>query len=263
MEGAPPSDPSTLENGAAQPSAPAVEAQPAPPPVQAHTSRSTAHGSHRQRHVLHRLAAGSQQGVVTQQPTASAAVTTPPAAPTPAAPAAPAKPVEDLFSLDFHSPPPPSTQGQADFSSSDASAQKKSAKDDIMSLFASSQPQAQTNPSLFAAQSNTVPAANAFASMSNTSLWGAPQSSAPLAGSISQASPANAWGAQAQAQTAWSPAAASYPTAQSNVWGSGGGSAGFGGAATQTNASTAGLFSSSDVWGAPSDASQKSALHYY
>ena len=257
MEGPPPVDPSTLGNGAAARPASGTPTQPQPTDTASTTSPPVSHSSHhghKQRHILHSTTAGSQgrRGIVTEQPGAKAP---PPEVPLNVQAQAAAKPVttapqtpattpavNDLFSLDFHSPPIQQTQVQSNAVANDPS--KRSAKDDIMSLFSTPQPQAQQT--------------NAFATMNNTSsLWGAPQSSVPLAGSIASVAAMNAWGAQTQTQVGWTPST-TYPTAQNNVWGSASG-VGLGVGQANTSTGNAGIFSSADVWGAPVD-SQKSKL---
>ncbi|KAG7090620.1 hypothetical protein E1B28_009722 [Marasmius oreades] len=180
MEGPPPADPSVLDDE--QPTqvagAPISQASPPPPPP-ATTSRQAVPPTTNRQPQGHQLLS---TGLVNQHhPRATS--TTPQAAPAPSQP--PAKgPENDLFSLDFHSPPSasPVNNGSA------SQASKKDAKQDILSLF--SAPSTQAAPSMGMAQFGgataqpspwaTAPAPNQtnvqstnMMGTSGTGMWGA------------------------------------------------------------------------------------------
>lgn len=243
MEGAPPEDPSVLDDpseAAPQPApvpaavAPAHPAAPSRPtsvpaaqpaaPVRTATHTTT---QPQARQLLSTSLAGRTPVAVAATPTS--AVTAAPAAP----PAAPA-PQNDLFSLDFHAPSPAhgATNGNA--------TPKKDAKNDIMSLFS-------TGPAAAAAAPAINPYAQpaGFGQFGGTggtggSPWGdglsgtapqpqQPQQAAPQ--SMMGTAGAGMWGVN----SGWS---APAQPAQPNIWGNTGPSPG-----TQQT-----FFNTSDVW---------------
>ncbi|GJE99757.1 ArfGap-domain-containing protein [Phanerochaete sordida] len=190
MDGPPPSDPSVLEDGVAEPAPePVPQAIPSPTasrPSHATTSSTSSARSpvtNRQPQPHHQLLSTSIAGRNVQAAPQAAAVPAQQAAAAPAAPAPAAPSVSnDLFSLDFHNPTPATAASPPP---------KKDVKQDILSLFSTSAAAAPAAapPSAFGqfgaapAQANVwggfaaVPAAapaqqaNAFAAPS----WGAPQ----------------------------------------------------------------------------------------
>ncbi|EKM60551.1 uncharacterized protein PHACADRAFT_246561 [Phanerochaete carnosa HHB-10118-sp] len=182
MDGPPPSDPSVLEDGAAEPAPePTPQSIPSPStsrPTHAPTSSTnSARASVTTRQPQpHQLLSTSIAGRPTQATSQAAAAAQQPAAA--AAQAAPAA-TNDLFSLDFHNPTPPASSPPP----------QKDVKQDILSLFsapAAAAPAA-APPSAFGqfggaapAQANVwggftsaaaAPQANAF----GAATWGAPQ----------------------------------------------------------------------------------------
>ncbi|KAJ3565636.1 hypothetical protein NP233_g7503 [Leucocoprinus birnbaumii] len=218
-EGPPPPDPSVLENGLEAP--PPPQEQPAST-RQTHTSRTSvssprASGFTTQQPQAHQLLSSN----FTNQ-TRTQAQTQPAAQPTQAALAAPAA-QDDLFSLDFHAPPPVAPSNVA------PEQPKRDVKQDIMSLF--STPPANAAPA--------VSPMNQF----NSGLWGAPsQAQQPVQPtSMIGNNGIGAWGAS----SGWTQAPPAIP-AQPNVWG----------APTATNTTaqqaTNSLFDTSNVWGGSS-----------
>ncbi|KAG5651844.1 hypothetical protein H0H81_007220 [Sphagnurus paluster] len=228
LDGAPPTDPSILANGAASPAQAPAPAAPAPQTRATHTSSSSisrpATGvTTRQPQAHQLLSANYATNNTTQRPPASVP------APTDAAAAAPAptQPANDLFSLDFHAPAAAPSSSTA--SAPAAQAPKKDVKQDILSLF-SAPPPASTA---------------AFGQFGGTaaSLWGAPAAPVqPTATSTSMMGTAGvgAWGAS----SGWGAPAPQAAPAQSNMWGAPAGAA-----------ATSSLFNTNDVWGAPAGAS--------
>ncbi|KAI0063062.1 ArfGap-domain-containing protein [Artomyces pyxidatus] len=220
MDGLPPSDPSVLDGGAAQSSAP--EPTPAPLPAPTSSVRSahapnnslsarrpaspavTPQVTNRQPQPHQLLSAQHMRGQNAPRATSSLAATpqTQPQAAAP--PAQPKAPENDLFSLDFHAPPVASANTSA--------APRKDVKQDILSLFSTPaqppQPQA---------------AFGAFAAAPAASPWGQPtaaqfqQPAAPFANTNPSGVPSSAaW----NVGHAWNaPAATPVPPAQGNIWG--------------------------------------------
>ncbi|KZP30322.1 ArfGap-domain-containing protein [Athelia psychrophila] len=201
LDGPLPDDPSVLDDTASSDSAPA----PAPAPTQATTSatinRATASATppvnrQPQPHQLLSTAIADQRRQVP-------ALTPPTGSPAPAVPAAPAPapkaPDNDLFSLDFHAPPPSTSPSQQ-------LAQSKNVKQDILSLF--STPAAA--PAAAAINNSGNNNNNAFGSFQSADPWGTPaqpQQPTSMMG-------ATGWGASA----GWSAPAPAAP-AQANLWG--------------------------------------------
>ncbi|KAG5642563.1 hypothetical protein DXG03_002550 [Asterophora parasitica] len=245
LDGPPPSDPSTLANGQSQsPSTPA-EAQPstaAIPPAHQTRIQQAARPTHTSSPSL------SRPGVTSRQPqahqllssnytntNANTAASRQPAPnvqqaqPAPAAAPVQPPPANDLFSLDFHAPPPTSTST----ATSSPDPPKKDVKQDILSLFSSppvhQQPQfaQQASPWATAAAAPVQAQATSMLGTTGVGAWGA----------------SSGWGAPA--------AAAAPPPAQNNLWGSAGLGGLPAGAAPPHNSSQAALFNTTAVWGAP------------
>ncbi|KAF9261925.1 ArfGap-domain-containing protein [Marasmius fiardii PR-910] len=197
MEGPLPVDPSILDSGrepSTQPTEPPVS-QASPPSPPATTSRQAAPPATNRQPQGHQLLSA---GLVNQHHprAASNPVQVAPAA-VPAQPPSKA-PENDLFSLDFHTPPSasPVNNGSA------SQAPKKDAKQDILSLFSAPPPQAA--PAMGMAQFGgaspwaTAPVATNQMNVQPTSMMGT--------------SGAGMWGAS----SGWT---GPVPQAQSNVWG--------------------------------------------
>ncbi|RXW15083.1 hypothetical protein EST38_g10771 [Candolleomyces aberdarensis] len=239
MEGAPPSDPSTLEGEsstpAQQPAAPGPSQQQAAPPVSTPTHAPSNSFSSRgvtnrqpQPHQLLSSAYTSRGQAVPQTATPPPVVAAP--APAQPAPQAPASAAQDLFSLDFHNPSPSSTPAAQQ-------QPRKDVKQDIMALF-SAPPTA--------AASATFGSFNSPAS----AAWGGvpaaqtqPQSAAPQPTSMMGTTGAGAWGAS----SGWGAPAPAPAPVQSNVWGATA-------PASAIPAAQSSFFNTSDVWGSSNTA---------
>ncbi|KAF8641534.1 hypothetical protein AX16_009911 [Volvariella volvacea WC 439] len=232
MEGPIPLDPSILEKAAkldeeeaaAAAAAEAVTVQQsavthATGPIAAATSnRQPASPATRQPHQLLSASYAAHQNTPTVRGQQESTV--PPAAPPSAPPQAlPAQ--QDLFSLDFHAPPPSSA-------SPAAQQPRKDVKQDILSLFSAPTP-----------NSSAVPMASASSGQGNA--WG---TSPPIV-SMAGTSGVGAWGVS----SGWG--ASAVPPAQPNVWGS---------STNPTTAQQPNLFASSnDIWGGSAVASNGEA----
>lgn len=224
-EGPPPPDPSILESGLVADAPPPLPPQDQPAVASAeksHLSRSSVSSSHALR-------------FTTQQPQArqllstnfsKSAPTQPPARPATQSPPSDFAPAlqDDIFTLDFHAPPPVIPSNTA------PEQPKKDVKQDILSLF-----------------SNTIPAHNPM-NNSNSSLWNvSSEVQQPAQTSMIGNTGVGAWGASSE----WSASTPIIP-AQPNVWN------------TSTNITALqnnSLFNTSNVWGrastAPNIESQK------
>ncbi|KAG8911022.1 hypothetical protein FRC00_007175 [Tulasnella sp. 408] len=228
MEGPPPEDPSVLdqEQAAQEPApTPAVQAVVADARSSSPRSQSPANAGGRTAHPLLSTAMMSANRARASPSTASPSSAPSQSPAPPPAPPAPTPAVDDLFSLDFHSPAPATT---AATTSGTASPPRKDVKNDIMSLFsASSPPVAQAIP-------------NSTAAWGGANAWGAPVQQSTAAAS------ADAWGSFTSAPA--QPAGQSFFGASSGQQAFGGG--GFG--AFQQPTSNASLFgSSANVWANP------------
>ncbi|KAI0791778.1 hypothetical protein C8Q75DRAFT_792381 [Abortiporus biennis] len=244
-DGPPPSDPSTLDDGAA--SAPPPPApQPIPPPVQHQTSqqRPTHHSAssssslrgqvtNRQpqpHQLLSTTVAGRHASQQQQQPTQA-----PPPPQQPASQPAASPVNNELFTLDFHNPVPPSAPA----------APKKDVKQDILSLF-SAAPAAATQPAYPA----TAPPYGQFGAQPQAqaqNVWGqfggAPQQQQqqqqqPATQSMMGNAGIGMWGAS----SGWNPAPAAAPS--SNLWGASSP------AQPQVQSQQA-FFNTNDIWASP------------
>ncbi|TFK22044.1 ArfGap-domain-containing protein [Coprinopsis marcescibilis] len=238
MEGPPPSDPATLEQGTeAQQSAPVAQTQAAPAPISTPThaqsaSRSST-GRQPQQHQLLSSAYTRTAGAVPAL--ASPAVAPPPVQSQPAA-QPPQSTQGDLFSLDFHAPPAYATSQQQQ------EQPKKDVKQDIMSLFS--------------ATPATTPATAGFGnagfgqfSAPSTAAWGGfPAQAQPQVQQQQTSMIGNggvgAWGAS----SGWN-AAPIAPPNQPNVWATPG----------NPSQSQSALFNTSDIWGSSSTTTTASA----
>ncbi|KAF5377200.1 hypothetical protein D9615_006473 [Tricholomella constricta] len=235
LDGPPPIDPSVLANGAQ------VQSSPAPQPQQQQRPAVQSRPTHAPSPSLSRAPAG----ITSRQPQAhqllsanytnTATATTlaqRQPAPVAAAPPQPKAPENDLFSLDFHSPPPATT-------SSSSEAPRKDVKQDILSLFSSPPP-------------SSTPAFAQFGQFAQPSPWATqaqpqqqPQHTTTASTSMLGTSAVGAWGtSSAWGAPAPGPAA---PPAQSGLWG-----ALPAGAAAPRQ--PAGLLNTTAVWGAPASA---------
>ncbi|EPQ61165.1 ArfGap-domain-containing protein [Gloeophyllum trabeum ATCC 11539] len=212
MDGPLPADPSVLDNGAEV--APAAPASP-PPAMSApsHSSRPSVVQGVSTRQPAPPVTTRQPQPhqllstTVQQSKAAAAQVQAPSHQQTPAPAPAPA-PENDLFSLDFHSPPTPSNNSMSPTSTS---APKKDVKQDILSLFSA--------PSPVAATPVAQPGFGTFGvAPAAASPWGQPQAQPTHAHTQSQSSVsmmgtngAGMWGAS----SGWS---APVPPAQGNLW---------------------------------------------
>lgn len=250
LDGPPPADPSTLENGASIASPPANEttnglvtpvsppprttsaAKPLASPVnarpgvttrqpQAHQLLSTAVSQSRATPV-------TRQAVVSQ-PSQVAVAAAPPPAPTAQ---------DDLFSLDFHAPAPTTT-------SSTSQAPRKDVKNDILSLFSTSS--ASSNPSASGGfgqftsaeqnawgQPSQPQQQNAFGAFASAQKQSAPQPTSMMGNSG-----AGMWGTS----SGWTAPAAQPPQPTNSLWGNPVP------VPTQSQSSSLDLFGGSNPWG--------------
>lgn len=220
-DGPPPSDPSVLESGSG------AEAPPPPPPQEQPAATRQTHASRDS------LSSPRASGFTTQQPQAHQLLsanfskptpgqaTTQPAV-QPAQPAPAPAPRDDLFSLDFHAPPPSSVAPEQP---------KKDVKQDILSLFSGT-------------PATTAPAPNPM-NQFGSGLWNAPSQAQQPGQATSMIGNAGigAWGTS----SGWTHTAPAIP-AQPNVWGASTA------ANTTTQPATNSLFNTSDVWGSSSTA---------
>lgn len=228
LDGSPPTDPSTLDNGSAAPSS---RQQPLP---QSNTpSPSASQPSHAPSNSV-----SGRASITTRQPQArqllsanyptndqrqptTRAITLPSVTQEPTQ--TPAEPENDIFSLDFHAPPV-SSFGNPITGSTTQQVPKKDMKQDILSLYSSA---VGTTPSAF----------GQFGGV-QTSTWGSQAQPQPT--SMLGNSGPGMWGAS----SGWTGAAAApvVPPAQGNLWSNSGAAApGF---PQQTQ-----LFNTNDVWG--------------
>ncbi|KDQ17522.1 hypothetical protein BOTBODRAFT_576551 [Botryobasidium botryosum FD-172 SS1] len=226
MEGPPPSDPAVLEEGQGQSSETPAPQQTEAPPSRTQTptgsgsraavSHSTANAS-RPPHAL-LSTARARSGV---QATLSHSTTPEP----PQAAPAPQPAQADLFSLDFHAPPPTQQQfTNTSTATTQADQPKKDPKADILSLFASSTTTTAAAP--------VQPSVTSMMGQSGAGMWGVQSGwAAPAQSGVSAGG--DPWGSfssatqQApnplfQTQNVWSTpaAAAPAPAPFSNVWAS-------------------------------------------
>ncbi|KAG9003755.1 hypothetical protein FRB90_011129 [Tulasnella sp. 427] len=229
MEGPPPEDPSVLdEAGGIQEPAPtpvvqAVIAESSSPRSQSPANAPT---PNRGTHPLLSTTLMNSNRARTNASPAPLSSRSPPPAPAPPPPAPKTAAVDDLFSLDFHSPAPTAT------TTTTTSPPRKDVKNDIMSLFSAAPPAAPAIP-------------NSTSAWGGANAWGAPvqqQQPAPVS--------ADPWGSFTSAPV--------QPTAQNqSFFGSSGATTqqGFGDpfGAFQQPASNNSLFgASSNVWANPS-----------
>ncbi|CAL1697028.1 unnamed protein product [Somion occarium] len=243
-DGPPPSDPSTLDEGAsAAPAQPAPTTAPPPPTTSrpGHAATSSV-GSVRASPVTNRQPQPHQllstsianRSAAPSQPTLASPAQQQPAQP---AQAAPTPATNDLFSLDFHNPTPSAS------SSTGSTAPKKDVKQDILSLFSS--PTSQVAPT-FSPQ-NQFAAQAAYTQQQNA--WGAPAAASPHAQptSLMGQNGVGMWGAS----SGWSAAPA---PAQPSLWGAPAAPApgGFGQAQqSQLQPQQQSMFNTNDIWASP------------
>ncbi|KLO11272.1 ArfGap-domain-containing protein [Schizopora paradoxa] len=232
-EGPPPEDPSVLESGEGA-AAPITSSSPPPVQVQAKAQASVAQSRplspprttrQPQAHQLLSATSAGRASSVQRNPPAAAA--TP--APAPEVPEQP-KPQDDLFSLDFHSPPPGSENRSAS-----VDLPKKDVKQDILSLFGKT-----------AAAAPVQPQADPFAAWGSSTQQPAPQSTSMMGGSGT-----GMWGVQSgwNAPPTQSPPAFAAQQQPSNVWAWNSSSTTSPSAQPQQN-NMQGLFEGQSVWGA-------------
>ncbi|KAJ3761203.1 hypothetical protein EV360DRAFT_38316 [Lentinula raphanica] len=244
LEGPPPSDPSTLDNGSssapAAPSAPATPVQQAPTLSHAQTSsisapRSTAPATSARHQLLSAGLVNRPVGAVQTAAPSSSSAAIPSTTDVP--PSAPA-PQNDLFSLDFHAPP---TRTNTNTTSDNSTpVEKKDVKQDILSLFSNSAAPPPQAPSAMGAGFGQFAGVSAQAS----SPWGAAPvaTQAPVTSMIGT-NGAGMWGTS----SGWNNVSA-VPT-QPNLWGAPTITA----SQPQAQSQQPNLFASSnDIWGSSS-----------
>lgn len=242
LDGPPPADPSVLdETSSSSPAdipiqqappvptlsrpthAPSNSRQIAPPPnlttrqPQPHQLLSSAHNSQHSRSM-------SSPRVPASQPAPAA----------PVAPAPPKAPENDLFTLDFHAPAPTSPP-----IGSSSQLPKKDVKQDILSLFSTPAPApAPAAPSAFGQFGGVQQQQSPWGQYNGAS--GQPQQQQPVQPtSMMGANGTGVWGAN----SGWNGAAVAQPV-QGNLWGNPA-------SPPLQQQQQPGIFSSSDVWGAP------------
>ncbi|KAF8639402.1 hypothetical protein AX17_001527 [Amanita inopinata Kibby_2008] len=230
MEGPPPTDPSVLEQAAPPSNTTQSEPEPQQPAAPAPRSRPT-HGisgsisnsrpappvTTRQPQPHQLLSANFTKSATSNQSAVQSEATT-------TVPGTKGSETQnDLFSLDFHAPPAstaPATTGSLQ-------QPKKDVKQDILSLFSTPSPAAQTTNPMF----NTLPSPAA------TPWTSAPVVTQPSTSMMGTAG-VGAWGTS----SGWTGTAAA-PTAQPNLWATPG--------TTTIPAQNSSLFNTSDVWSTP------------